>query len=270
MSTRITWCANCGREVTKSHGAAVAWFGSCDDCTRAAEEQMELVADRTSGTPIQLYQCRTCGTMRSCRPGWRTRCMVCLDNPTLTARKRTRYERENERMVRQELDRHTWPGWTVLATDIHGLPWEADDNPSSHGTWGRHDACGTVSKLDDARPECPRCEPEPDSRTYRARHDEPAVLYLVRYGNLQKYGIGTPARVRAHLACGAEPIQVLTARHHEVVAAERALKRLHGDAAVGDLLDMPPTFGTGTEVVPAAVPIDLHEVLPAGQRYSLD
>ena len=39
------------------------------------------------------------------------------------------------------------PGWDVLAADVHGLPWAGCKTAStSHGTWARHQACGTIAK----------------------------------------------------------------------------------------------------------------------------
>lgn len=40
---------------------------------------MELALDRPGGAPVQVYRCRQCGDLRSCRPGWHTRCHICLD-----------------------------------------------------------------------------------------------------------------------------------------------------------------------------------------------
>ncbi|REH38128.1 hypothetical protein BCF44_114153 [Kutzneria buriramensis] len=158
------------------------------------------------------------------------------------------------------------PGWTVLAGDVCGLPWAGTRLlPSSHGTWGRHDVCGTVAKLGKGRAECRACPPEPDSRTHHARRDEPHLLYLVRYRRWHKFGRGGDSRVRAHLRAGARAVQVLTATHAEVVASENTLKRRFRRHAVLARPTMPSTFGTGTEVLPARLPIDLGAVLPTGR-----
>jgi hypothetical protein len=158
------------------------------------------------------------------------------------------------------------PGWTVLAGDVHGLPWIGTQlDSASHGTWGRHDICGTVAKLSKGRTECPTCPPEPDSRTHRARTNDPHLLYLVRYRHWHKFGRGDDRRVRAHLRAGAHAIQVLTATHADVVICENTLKRRYREHAVGAKPTMPITFGTGTEVLPARVPIDLTTVLPTGR-----
>ena len=55
-----------------------------------------------------------------------------------------------------ELRRRDRPGWTTVATDVHGLPWHGLRAAyHSHGTWGRHDACGTVAKLRLGAVDCP-------------------------------------------------------------------------------------------------------------------
>jgi hypothetical protein len=100
------------------------------------------------------------------------------------------------------------------------------------------------------------------------RQDDPYLLYLVRHRGLQKFGVGDARRVRAHLARGAKLVQVPEARHVDVIAAEVVLKRQKRAAAkriwAWRLRRMPFTFGTGTEVVPTKVPVDLIQVLPNG------
>jgi hypothetical protein len=297
------WCVNCGDKVigpasVAERGPDVAWFVHCRACAELATEPMELVEDRPGGARIQILRCRRCGTERACRPRWRTRCHVCLDE---------RYDPDSEvsedvravlgsshqigrarrflgladdepvplkgvveflaaTTLETTLDSYRWPGWTVLAGDVWGLPWLGKGIKStSHGTWGRHDVCGTVALLKRGGTECPSCQPEPGSRTHRARKDDPHLLYLVRYRHWHKFGHGDDARVRAHLRAGARVVQVLTATHAEVVTGEATLKRRYRGRTVGAKATMPTTFGTGTEVLPARVPLDLTSVLPAGR-----
>jgi len=91
----------------------------------------------------------------------------------------------------------------------------------------------------------------------------------VRHRRLQKFGVGDDRRVRAHLATGATVMQVLQARHADVVEAEMVLKRQKREAAkriwTWRLNGMTSTFGVGTEVVSARVRIDLTDVLPNGK-----
>jgi len=238
----------------------------CPACAEVVEEQLEIAYDLPN---VRLYRCTVCGTLRSVHPGRRTCCQVCVNTPGLRAHLRTRFERQNEAMVRAKLDEHAWPGWQVLACDIYGLPFdpERDKSKSQGGTWGRHEPCGTIQRLDDGRPECQACPPEPGSRTNRARAPEPTLLYLVRYWDWQKYGIGTRRRLREQVAGGAELLQVLQARHDEAWAAETTLKRQHASVAVGRVAGLPESFEAGTEVVPATVPIDLRTVLPNGEPF---
>ncbi|EWM12185.1 hypothetical protein KUTG_02489 [Kutzneria sp. 744] len=279
----------------------MAWFVHCWPRAQVATEGMELLEDRPGGLRLQLLRCRHCGTERACRPGWRTRCHICLDRRSaqdLPAMRQARDAlatfRANRQidLVRQflglrtgeptplpgvaeflaataleaTLDSYRRPGWTVLAGDVHGLPWMGTPlGSASHGTWGRHDACGTVAKLNRGRTECPTCPPESDSRTHRARANDPHLLYLVRYRHWHKFGHGDDRRVRAHLRAGARVVQVLAATHAEVVIGESALKRRHREHAVGARPTMPFTFGTGTEVLPTRIPVDLTTVLPSGR-----
>jgi hypothetical protein len=160
------------------------------------------------------------------------------------------------------IDARARPSWTVLATDVWGLPWVEWARPISHGTWAAHDACGTVQKLTAGRVECRVCPPEPDSRSNRARQDDPHLLYLVRWRRLKKFGHGDERRVRAHLrAPGAEVVQVIRARHDDVIKAELRLRTRHRARIRTGRRGMPSTFGTGTEVVPASTQIDLTKVL---------
>jgi len=296
-------CVNCGDKVVGRAGGAgrgpdVAWFAHCWPCAELATEPMELIEDQPGGAAIQVLRCRRCGTERACRPGWRTRCHVCLDErgtPDLAvALEALGTLRSNHQigLLRQflglaggepipipgvteflaataleaTLDIYRRPGWTVLAGDVHGLPWLGERlGSASHGTWGRHDICGAVAVLKRGRTECPTCPPEPDSRTHRARKDEPHLLYLVRYRHWHKFGRGDDRRVRAHLRAGAHAVQVLTATHAEVVIGEATLKRRYREKTVGAKPAMPNTFGTGTEVLPIRVPLDLAAVLPAGR-----
>lgn len=301
-------CMNClepvtGTAGTRSRGPDIAWCVSCRQCAELVRDQMELVSDRPSGAAIQLYRCRICGVERACRPNWRTRCHVCLDDRsaskhegmdlgrqlfiklqrdqafTTVVRRSLGLRSEEAITVRSlaefaaalnledDLEAYRRPGWTVLAGDVHGLPWPGKRwQQHSHGTWGRHDICGHVQKLTKRRVECALCPPEPDSRTHRARKDDPYLLYLVAHGRTQKFGRGYAERVMAHIRAGARVIQVLTARHQDVVAAENTLKRQYRTRIVlPDTTSMLTTFGIGTEVVPRRVRIDLTSVLPQGQ-----
>jgi hypothetical protein len=50
------------------------------------------------------------------------------------------------------------PAWEILAADVRGLPWTGRQTHSaSYGTWGRHLACGTVSRLGPRGTDCPAC-----------------------------------------------------------------------------------------------------------------
>jgi hypothetical protein len=158
------------------------------------------------------------------------------------------------------LDSRSRPGWTVLATDVWGMPWLAGRS-ISHGTWGAHDACGAVQKLKAGRVECRVCPPEPDSRSNRARRDDPHLLYLVRYRGLKKFGRGYEGRVKEHLGAGAVVVQVIRARHEDVAKAESRLRVRHRAKFRSRRRGMLESFGTGTEVVPASTRIDLTEWL---------
>ncbi len=145
-------------------------------------------------------------------------------------------------------EHHTRPGWTVLASDVKGMPWGDPDSSTSHGTWASHDVCGTVQKITVARPECRSCPPEPDSRTHRAKARQPHDLYNVRYLDLQKFGHGDANRIRAHLRAGAKAVEVLRGPHREVVAAEQQPKwALRSHLIYPPDWDLPPSFGTGSE-----------------------
>ena len=254
-----------------------------------ASEQMELAHDCPGGAAIQIYQCRRCGDLRSCRPGWHTRCHVCLDersnnqqlnqnsqdclavfaaNPLLGLRcrpepepgPRTADHRPGHRAghratltVATALARLSRPGWTVIAADVWGLPWHGvRSRPLSHGTWGQHDDCGTITLLRTGSVDCPACGSQPGSRTHRARQNDPYLLYQVTSKGLTKFGIGTEDRIRTHQRAGATVVQVLRSTFTEVVLAERKLKTSHAD----DILtrktagDQPAHSGAGTAVLP--------------------
>ena len=72
-----------------------------------------------------------------------------------------------------------------------------------------------MQKLKAGRVECRVCPPEPDSRSNRARKDDPHLLYLVRYRGLKKFGRGYEGRVKAHQNAGAEVVQSAI-EHHTV------------------------------------------------------
>lgn len=302
-------CANChepliGRTRSATRGPDCAWCGQCARCAELTKDQLELVEDRPDGQFIQILECRRCGSARACRPGWTTRCHICMDERTsaehidawlelyqtigsdsdltsnevesevreyagLSAKEpitdRDRAEYAVALLVEEEIELRERTGWTLLATDLYGLPWWFDLEPKgSYGTWARHDVCGKVQKLNPGRgrTECRHCPPDPQSRTHRARAGDRHLLYLVRLGRLQKFGHGDEARVRAHVRAGAEVVQVLEATHAEVVAAELLLKRRHNRRLrAGRHSRLPSSFGAGTEVLPASIPIDLTTVL---------
>lgn len=302
----IHGCANCGDPLNGPdlvpRGQDTAWFLQCQACVELAEAEFELLHDRPDGNPIHIYRCQRCGELRSCRPGWRTRCHVCLDDrsrapwvaetgelflarlkedPELDRQARRLLELADDQSisirsavevastlaVAEQLQRFTRPGWTILATDVYGLPWDGERTRAlSHGTWGQHDACGAIGKLRVGSLDCPTCGPEPGSRTHRARRDDPYLLYLVRHKRVQKFGVGDERRVRTHLRGGAEVVQVLRGRFGDVILAERTLKQRHRDITVRPTArGMIDSFGEGTEVVRKRVPVNLAEVLPAGE-----
>jgi hypothetical protein len=163
--------------------------------------------------------------------------------------------------------RYERPGWTVIATDVWGLPWRGIRSRTiSHGTWARHDACGAIAVLHAGSVDCPACGPQPGSRTYRARQDEPYLLYHVTFKSLTKFGVGTEDRVRAHQRAGATVVQVLRSSFAEVVLAERALKTTHAAKILNKRTrGMPPTFGQGTEVVRRGDIISLADALTGAE-----
>ena len=256
--------------------------------------------DRPGKSAIQIYRCRRCGTQRSCRPGWLTRCHICLDErshgPLITAaaqRFRTQHAGDDGLLMQMRLlstaaghgtdqaavqasaalvlatavHRAERPGWEVLATDVHGLPWTGSKTAAtSHGTWARHQACGTITRLRPGSTDCPACGPAEGSRTHRARADEAYLLYLVTRRRWQKFGVGDHRRVRTHQRGGADVIQVLRAPFAHVIVAETALKHLHHDQIAGrPRRGMISSFGHGTEVARNKTLISLTSVLPHGE-----
>lgn len=159
------------------------------------------------------------------------------------------------------------PGWDILAADVHGLPWTGTrTGASSHGTWARHQACGTIALLRLGTTDCPTCGPAKGSRTHLARRDDPYLLYLVAHRRWQKFGIGDIRRVRTHQLGGAKVIQVLRAPFAQVVLAECALKRQHRAQIAGRTRrGMISSFGQGTEVTRLKTAVSLLDVLPDGQ-----
>jgi hypothetical protein len=297
-------CVNCGRSLRESgtavRGDAVAWYWHCRPCSQLAAEQLELVADLPGGSPIQIYKCRLCESQRSCRPGWLTRCHICLDErshgPVIidaAQRFRSLHSADAERLASTPLPswalgsdtdqaaveasaalvlatairRAERPGWDIVATDVHGLPWTGSKTAAtSHGTWATHQACGTIARLRPGSIDCPACGPAKGSRTHLARRDDPYLLYLVEHRGWQKFGIGDYRRVRSHQRGGAEVIQVLRAPFAHVVLAETALKRLHRDQIAGRTRRaMITSFGQGTEVTRRSALVSLTDVLPDGQ-----
>ena len=291
-------CANCGAAVSRraqsgNRGPDIAWMVHCKECSAVVEGQMTLIDSRPSGSAVEFWQCRSCGSVRACRPGWRTRCPVCLDERTVVdadtvgdmqALLRSRGFRaelaetfdiesravtpKHALMAQSVLylmnheDSHARPGWTVLATDVWGMPWGYRDPARSHGTWAAHDACGTVQTITKARPECRACPPEADSRTHRAKTGQPQYLYLVHYEGLLKFGHGDANRVRAHLRSGCELVTVLRGPFEDVVMAELAIKRAYRERLVDpQSWTMPVTFGAGSEVVTNDVVIALSHYL---------
>lgn len=297
---RVYRCGNCQAAISGAvRGPDAAWHGQCRSCHEIASAQLELVADRPGGAFIQIWRCR-CGTARSCRPGWATRCMICLDDRSVESAAagdlrpvaeliaseelagrvrqalgladdavvpfRVAREAASALVVTDRLRRMDRPGWDVLATDVHGLPWYDSGRPVSHGTWGRHRKCGTIAKMTEGALDCPACGPEPGSRTHRARRDDPYLLYLVRTRRYQKFGVGGQQRVRTHVRGGAQVVRVLSAPFAHVVLAEKALKDMHRDQIVHRVRrGMIESFGQGTEVVGRRTPIVLEDVLPDGE-----
>jgi hypothetical protein len=300
----VRLCVNCGCSLPKtgaeSDGDAVAWFWHCRACAQLAAASLDLVADQPEGTSIQIYQCQRCGTQRSCRPGWKTHCHLCLDERSYgsvvaEAAQRSLAAQADDaglqlqtRLLSAAANRDTdqaavqasaalvlasvirraeRPGWEILAADVHGLPWTGSKTAStSHGTWARHEVCGSIAKLRTGSTDCPACGPGEGSRTHLARRDDPYLLYLVTHRRWQKFGIGDQRRVRTHQRGGAEVIQVLRAPFAHVVVAETALKHLHRDQIAGRTRrGMISSFGQGTEVTRRKALIKLTDVLPHGE-----
>lgn len=236
-------CINCMTRLPRKEVTEVAWCALCAPCLRAVSDQMKLEYDRPGGAPVQIHRCGWCGVARSCGVGRRTRCLVCLDDRSVpdpaVQKVAHRLEldgtwRENSELiaattVKIRLARYFQPGWTVLATDVHGLPWTGFRLlTKSHGTWGRNDETGEVQRLK------------------RSRGDE-TLLYLVRHAKVLKFGRGNADQVRAHVSQGAVAVLVLSAPSQQVTVANDRLKRLHRG-----------------EVVSQRTPVDLFAVLPDG------
>jgi hypothetical protein len=131
--------------------------------------------------------------------------------------------------VKIRLAKYFQPGWTVLATDVHGLPWTGFRwLTKSHGTWGSNAETGEVAQL-------------------KHSQGEENLLYLVRYGKVLKFGRGNAERVGGHISLGAVPVLVLSASRQDVTVARDRLKRLHR-----------------TEMVSSRTPVDLFAALPDG------
>jgi len=193
-------CVNCGDPLAGpdavARGPDAAWHLQCWQCYELCAGQLELIADQPSGAPIRIYRCRRCGTTRSCRPGWTTRCHVCLDErsngpvvtdagyallsgrggdpelrrPALTPptgeQIRRAVEASSLRVLADVLRAARRPDWESLAADVHGLPWTGTKTSAvSHGTWGQHKTCRTIARLDSGPIGCPACGPEWGSET---------------------------------------------------------------------------------------------------------
>lgn len=238
-------CINCMTRLPRKDVTDVAWCHLCDPCLRVVADQMKLLHDRPSGADVRIYQCGWCGAARSCHIGFLTRCLVCLDERSVpdpaVQRIAARLDlsgtwRENSEFiaattVKIRLAQYEQPGWTVLATDVHGLPWTGFRwLTKSHGTWGRDDDTGEVRQI--------RKPPRPES----------TLLFLVRYGKVLKFGRAHEDRVRAHVNQGAVPVLVLSGPAQDVAVAKDRLKRLHR----GDLVSL-------------RTPVDLFAVLPEGE-----
>ena len=296
---------NCGSALNGADAVAcgpdTAWHLHCRTCYELSAGQLQLMLDQPDGAPIRIYRCRCCGSMRSCRPPWRTRCHVCLNErstgPVVAEAARAFLRRLGEdpalegqarMLLAQDLAaqeprgvveissslalaatiRHAErPGWEVLAADVYGLPWKGmKARSTSHGTWGRHEACGTVAKLGPSAVDCPSCGPAPGSRTHLARRDDPYLLYLVVHRRWQKFGVGDRRRVETHVRGGAEVVLVLRAPFAQVVLAEAALKWQHRKEIAGRVRrGMIVSFGQATEVTRRKVPINLSATLPGGE-----
>jgi hypothetical protein len=290
-------CANCWATLDvplqrRGGVRAVAWMNHCDACADGVADQMTLLHDRPSGAAIQIWRCTWCGLTRTCRAGWATRCHGCLDDRTnlneleldgLAAALEARYPElvpearqwaalePDEKLdaadvyewvsavaYEDELEFRAQPGWTVIAGDIKGLPYRRWGT-ESHGFWGRHNACGTIQNL--SKLECQTCPPAVDSRTRRARQDDPHLLYLVRHGDHVKVGHGDRGRILTHIRGGAEVAAVRRATFSETVKAERAILQRHKKLIRKRHQDLPRSFGAGTEVLPAGANVDLVEFL---------
>ncbi|MDX3660596.1 hypothetical protein PV646_25105 [Streptomyces sp. ID05-26A] len=234
-------CINCMTRLPRKDVTEVAWCALCAPCLQVVSDQMKLLHD---GGSVRILQCGWCGVARSCGAGARTRCLVCLDDRSVPDPAvqgiAHRLElggtwRENSEFlaattVKVRLAKYFRPGWTVLATDVHGLPWTGYRwLTRSHGTWGRDDETGEVRQLKRVR-------------------GETTLLYLVRYGQVLRFGRGGDDRVGGHVAQGAVPILVLRAPGEQVVVARDKLKRAHRG-----------------EMVSQRTPVDLFAVLPGGE-----
>ncbi|SDF37318.1 hypothetical protein SAMN05216553_101321 [Lentzea fradiae] len=236
-------CINCLSRLPRKDITDVAWCGLCTPCVRLVEDQMKVLHDQPGGAAVRILRCGWCGVTRSCGVGRRTRCLVCLDDRSVpdpamegVARRleldgtwRECSELIAATTVKIRLAKYARPGWTVLATDVQGLPWKNFRwLTKSHGTWGRDDETGEVRRL-------------------RHSRGEETLLYLVRYGKVLKFGRGNADRVGGHVAQGAVPVLVLSAPREQVAVAGDRLRRLHR-----------------AELVSHRTPVDLFAVLPGG------
>jgi hypothetical protein len=176
-------------------------------------------------------------------------------------------EASSLRVLADVLRRAERPGWEVLAADVHGLPWAGTKtSATSHGTWGRHEACRTIAKLHPGVMDCPACGPEPVPPDEAAKPDDPYLLYLVTHRKRQNFGVGDRRRIETHLRRGATLVQVLRAPFAQVLLAESALKSQHPQPVPGrQFRDVIGPLRHATEVIRRKVRINLAEVLPEGE-----
>jgi len=99
-------CVNCGSPLdgpgAVARGPDTAWHLHCQACFHLVADELELVMDRANGAPIMIYRCRGCGSARSCRPAWTTRCHVGLDERSIGPVVRAAADAFGERLAGDE------------------------------------------------------------------------------------------------------------------------------------------------------------------------